>query len=75
MINVCVKEKTRGSDIGGKMLDSFLDLEQGKTELFVLADNTAAVRLYEKKGFRIVEELQGFNVESHELPCYRMMRE
>ncbi len=56
------------------MLDSFLESTKGPYELFVLADNPAAVKLYEKKGFRIVETRQGFNVELKNLPCYRMIR-
>lgn len=74
IINVCVKEKTRGKGIGSRMMDSFLESTQGPYELFVLADNPAAVKLYEKKGFRIVETRQGFSLESNELPCHRMIR-
>lgn len=74
IINVCVKEKTRGKGIGSRMMDSFLESTQGPYELFVLANNPAAVKLYEKKGFRIVETRQGFSLESNELPCHRMIR-
>lgn len=74
IINVCVKETARGKGIGGRMLDSFLESTKGPYELFVLADNPAAVKLYEKKGFRIVETRQGFSVEPRNLPCYRMIR-
>lgn len=41
-------------------------------ELMVLADNEAAVKLYQSAGFEMIKELNGFSVDDRELPCLLM---
>ena len=76
LINVCVRSDLHGQGIGKKLLKAFLDRhpECDSFELYVLADNSAAVKLYESEGFCITETLQGFAVEQQDLPCFKMIR-
>lgn len=77
VINVCVSEQLRGTGIGRRLLDAFLRSTEGSCsqyELFVLADNLPAYRLYTGAGFETEEALQGFSVEPQDLLCYRMLR-
>lgn len=70
LLNVCTSVRGRG--MGGRMLDAFLRAVPGPYELYVLADNAAAIRLYERKGFTVTERLQGFSVPARDLPCLKM---
>ena len=72
ILNVCTS--VRGKGVGGKILDVFINETPGPYELYVLADNEAAIELYKKKGFTITEELQGFSIPPKDLPCYKMER-
>lgn len=75
LINVCVAQDARGAGIGGILLKSFLNGQSGPMELYVLADNQPAIRLYAAHGFRIRETLRAFTVDDADITCYRMMRD
>lgn len=72
LINVCVSGGMRGQGIGGRMLDAFLRVVPGPYELYVLADNRNAIALYQSRGFRITDELDGFSLEAEKPRCYKM---
>ena len=70
IINVCTSEHGKG--IGTKMLHSFMKREPGPYELYVLADNAHAIKLYSTVGFSVTETLQGFSLDNRGLPCFKM---
>lgn len=72
IINVCTS--VHGKGIGGMMLNAFFKDIYGPYELFVLADNMVALKLYQKNGFVIAEEGQGYSIDKRILPCYKMVR-
>ena len=75
VINLCVNHYLRGSGIGEYLLRAFLSQHHKQpVELFVLADNKDAIRLYEKNGFEIVEETTGFSLDTQKPACYKMIR-
>ena len=77
IINVSVSAQLRGAGLGRRMLSAFLRKTEdlcSQYELFVLADNQPAYKLYTGAGFQVTETLQGFSIESRDLPCYRMLR-
>ena len=74
LINVCVKDGARGKGVGGAMLDRFIGEHDRPMELYVLADNDPAIRLYSSRGFGIVETLRGFSLEDPDPKCHRMVR-
>lgn len=75
LINICVRSDTRGQGIGGQMLDAFFRETPGSSELYVLADNQRAIRLYQTKGFHITKQLEGFSLEVKKPLCYKMERD
>jgi len=76
IINVCVDATLHGKGIGTAMLKSFIAEHQSEDmELYVLADNAAAIRIYEKAGFKAAETIQGFSKDDRDLPCLVMKRE
>ena len=75
LINICISRDVRGQGIGGKMMDAFFQVKQGPFELFVLADNPAAVKLYQAKGFQITQQQGGFSLDGIAPLCYRMVKE
>ncbi len=69
--NVCVDKNYRGKGVGSEMLRQYFESETKKLyNLETVKDNKAALKLYQKHGFEIVEEYLGFT----EVPCYRMVR-
>lgn len=75
IINFCVKKEYRNQGVGQKILEEFLKVHGNeKVELCVLEENEAAVKLYEKNGFRCVEKYNGFSVDNINLPCLLMCR-
>ena len=76
LINVCVDEEARGLGIGSRLLESFVKEHlQEAMELTVLADNEAAVKLYQKCGFTVVREELGFAFTEVKPRCFSMIRE
>ncbi len=58
-------EAARGKGIGTKMFEEFLSQKQyHEQHLTVLADNPAAIHLYEKMGFKIVSTQTGYPDDS-----------
>ena len=77
IINVCIFEKHRGVGIGSALIEAFLQETAGlcrEYELFVLADNKNAVKLYMNYGFHVSDTINGFSVDQIDLPCYRMIK-
>jgi len=73
LINVCTSVRNKG--VGNILLESFLNTVSGPYELYVLADNKPAIRLYEKHGFHVVESSNGFSIDRQDLLCYKMQRD
>lgn len=73
----CVMPRFRNMGIGEKMLNWMINEFPGYIfDLDVLANNSAAIRLYRKCGFHIVGEMKGFSLTEKLRPnCYRMSRE
>jgi ribosomal protein S18 acetylase RimI-like enzyme len=75
LINVCVSRYLRGKHLGRTMLDVFILRNKRKDmELFVLADNPGAVKLYTGCGFQLREQSPGFSLSEEKPMCYRMER-
>ena len=77
ILNVVVDPAFQNCGIGGELLQHFLHTYENSTEvfeLFVLADNLNAIRVYKKNGFRITEKLNGFSIDNRDLPCFEMQR-
>ncbi len=75
LINICIDRRMRGRGIGRRMMTDFLhDHLNEQMELCVLADNIVALRLYEKMGFKIVNETQGFSMSDQKPKVYDMKR-
>ncbi len=74
LLNICISRDVRGQGIGGKMLDAFLCLNNGPFELYVLADNPVAIKMYQTKGFRITDQIDGFSLGNIKPLCYKMER-
>lgn len=73
--NVVVHHGYRGLKLGSMMMDYILEECKGKYVKFlldVLAENPAAVRLYEKMGFVITEKNMGFKDDKEQIEEYRM---
>ena len=61
---ICVDKNYHGKHIGEFMLQSFINRMSGKNILLdVIADNTPAIKLYEKSGFVAIEEKEGYSYE------------
>ena len=75
ILNVCVTAKQRGKGIGTQMMSAFCQaLSRYKMELCTLANNTPAVRLYEKLGFFTVDQIAGFALGPTKPDCLVMAR-
>lgn len=75
LINICVKRRKRGAGLGSIMLGAFINEHISEDmELVVLADNKAAVRLYEKFGFVTVSTRAGFPLDGARPLCCTMER-
>lgn len=76
IINVCVHKTAQGQGIGTRMMQEFLSSPTTvlPAELYVLAENPAAVYLYQKFDFAITETINGFSSDDRALPCYRMRK-
>lgn len=75
IINVCVDESSRDMGIATAMLSAFIEEHvDEKLELFTLKNNTPALKLYEKAGFKTLRELPGFSVTDPRPLCLQMKR-
>jgi len=76
LIACCVMPAFRGMGVAKKMLQWVIaQYPEDIMMLDVLSDNTAAIGLYRKFGFEIVDQMKGFNLVEEKRPdCYRMMR-
>ena len=75
LINVCVKQSMRGEGAGKRMLRAFLHAHpDAPMELVVLSDNIAALTLYQKVGFGISGESDGFSLSAQKPRCTAMLR-
>ena len=73
IINVCASVPGRG--IGGRLMDAFLREVPGPYELYVLADNAPAIRLYQKHGFQITDTCRGYSAAPMDLICCQMRKQ
>lgn len=74
--NVCVRKEYRGQGVGSFMMANLLD-EAGNNDiqLSVLKTNKAAINLYEKFGFKIIEEFNDYGgYNQPDLISYQMYR-
>jgi ribosomal protein S18 acetylase RimI-like enzyme len=74
MVRIGVREDMRRNHIGSLLMETFMQEEAGPYELYVLINNTEAVRFFEKDGFRIRETRPGFSLDYSAYPCYWMVR-
>ncbi len=76
VIACCVMPEFRNIGVGKLMLEWLIREYSNHTlTLDVLANNSAAINLYKKCGFVIMNEFTGFSLEESERPdCYRMIR-
>lgn len=75
LINVCVKGSLRGRGAGDYMLQHFVEAHpEENMKLVVLADNTPAVNLYQKFGFSVTKETDGFSLSHPKPRCFTMER-
>ena len=75
IINVCVVPDLRGKGVAAANLQAFISGRKEKSmELVTLKDNAAAVALYERNGFCVVREENGFAVGDVKPRCLVMRR-
>ena len=73
--NVCVDTNFRAMGIGGGLIEFYLSqIPDSTVHLDVIADNMPAIKLYQKHGFEIVNEYNGFSGSDKPLPCYHMIK-
>ena len=74
LTNLCVLPAFRGRGVGRAMLDRIIAL-YGKEDLHldVLAENAAAIALYEAAGFFVTSGYDGFGIDGT-VPCLHMLR-
>lgn len=73
LVNVSVSPQCQRRGIGTRLLKSFVSEHMGeKMELYVLADNTPARKMYQSIGFQTIHVSQGFSSDNRELPCLQM---
>ena len=76
VIACCVLPEYRKLGIGAALMTHFMAQHRDKTvTLDVLAENAAAIALYQKCGFVIKEAYKGFHLAEEKRPdCYHMVR-
>ena len=76
LINVCISKESRGFGAGTYLLKCFIKEHDNESmELAVLSDNTPAIKLYQRFGFKMVQEVDGFSLDSEKPKCLIMKRE
>ena len=75
LVACCVDDGYQRKGIAGKMLKKLIEINDGKTiRLTVLSDNEAAIELYEKNGFVVVEDdVDGFGPKGLKPPKCKIM--
>lgn len=75
LINVCVLQEMRGTGAGTFLLNHFIKAHtESPMELTVLSDNAVAIRLYQKFGFEMIREEEGFALIPKKPMCFTMQR-
>lgn len=76
IINCCVHSNWRYNlGIGSRMMAAFIqNHRQEILQLYVLKETPAAMRVYERNGFELVNVCNGFSVDNRNLPCGFMVR-
>lgn len=73
--NLCIDPAYRKMGVGESLLRFYLGHTEGESVyLDVLADNPNAIRLYEKYGFKILNEYYGFSGKDSPVRCYHMKK-
>lgn len=74
--NVCVRKKFRRRGIGDFMVKEVIRMAgNSNIVLTVMADNSAAVKLYEKNGFKVLYEFEDYGgYKRNKVRCYQMIR-
>lgn len=73
--NICIDQNHWGHGVGSLLMEHCILLYgESPIHLDVIADNTAAVRLYEKYGFIKEETYYGFSGSDKRLSCHHMLR-
>lgn len=74
LVRIGIRKDLRGQHIGSRLMETFMRAEPGPYELYVLMDNTEAVRYFTGKGFRIRETRPGFSLDHSAYPCFWMVK-
>jgi ribosomal protein S18 acetylase RimI-like enzyme len=73
--NLCVDPGLRGQGVGKGLLAYCLSqVGDAAVYLDVLAENPAAIRLYESLGFEVLRSYTGFSGSDEAVPCFHMRR-
>lgn len=73
--NLCVDKGCRGQGVGEGLLCFYVNqVSHAPIYLDVIADNAAAVKLYQKCGFTVQKEYYGFSGGEALLPCLQMLK-
>ena len=73
--NVCVLSTHRRRGIADRLMSFCIERYQDDLHLEVIADNQAAVSLYEKHGFVKVTNCNGYTPDGGDLPCLLYLRQ
>ena len=74
ILAVSVLEEYRGRGIASTILEEYMKSCDDTLVLDCLEDNTIAIHLYKKFGFKVIEHYIGFNVSEPYPKCVRMMK-
>lgn len=58
-----------------KMMEEFIKQHPERLGLYVLQETIQELRVYLRNGFEIVDVINGFSVDNHDLPCAYTVRE
>ena len=73
--NVCIDPYFRSKGIGENLIRFYLNqIDDAPIHLDVIANNSTAIHLYQKCGFKIENEYNGFSGTDEPLLCYHMIK-
>ena len=73
VINVCMADQFQNIGLGTLVMKLFCNEHTDeKMELFVLAENKAAIHIYEKCGFKTIRKESGFSPDDFKPDCCKM---